>query len=140
MDIDLKEINSHPDKPLPKHIGGVLEKVQRRTADLPATLNLKLAEIAALFHDLGKINPNFQRKLKGEKNVGYSSHAYLSAYGFACFCAANRNKLAAWTKRSEQFFALLAIIARHHGNLPDFDEKILNSDETKRLADFSTLR
>jgi CRISPR-associated endonuclease/helicase Cas3 len=136
MDIDLSKINSHPDKPLPKHIGGVLEKVQRRTANLPTTLNLKLAEIAALFHDLGKINPNFQRKLKGEKNVGYSSHAYLSVYGFVCFCAANRDKLAAWTKRSEQFFALLAIIARHHGNLPDFEEKILNPDETKRLADF----
>ena len=137
MDIDLTTaFNSHTDKLLQVHINGVMAKVKYRTENLPTTLNLKLAEIAALFHDLGKINPHFQRKLKGEKVKEYSSHAYLSAYAFWNFCHSNREKIASWINRNEQIVSLLAINARHHGNLPDFENGILNGDETKRLADF----
>ena len=50
---------SHPDKQLEDHIYGVITKSHKYTS-------LPIAEIAALFHDLGKINPNFQKKL--EKN------------------------------------------------------------------------
>ncbi|CAN5504466.1 CRISPR-associated helicase/endonuclease Cas3 [soil metagenome] len=139
MDTDLTtKFNSHTGKPLQKHLQGVMAKVKYRTENLPTTLNLKLAEIAALFHDLGKINPNFQRKLKGEKVKEDSSHAYLSAYAFWNFCYSNREKLVTWIRRNEQSLILLAMIARHHGNLPDFENGILNKDETKRLADFLT--
>ena len=137
MDIDLTTaFNSHTGKPLQVHINGVMAKVKYRTENLPTALNLKLAEIAALFHDLGKINPHFQRKLNGEKVKEYSSHAYLSAYAFWNFCHFNREKVASWINRNEQVVSLLAINARHHGNLPDFEDGILNGDETKRLADF----
>ena len=135
MDTDLN-FNSHTGKPLQEHLNGVMAKVKYRTENLPTTLNLKLAEIAALFHDLGKINPNFQRKLKGEKVKEYSSHAYLSAYTFGNFCSVNNEKLANWIARSEQIQSLLAMIARHHGNLPDFENGILNERETKNLAEF----
>lgn len=130
------DFNSHTGKPLQEHLNGVMAKVKYRTGNLPTTLNLKLAEIAALFHDVGKINPNFQDKLKGEKVKGYSSHAYLSAYAFGNFCSANNAKLATWISRNEQIHSLFAMIARHHGNLPDFENGIFNQDETKRLADF----
>jgi CRISPR-associated endonuclease/helicase Cas3 len=137
MDIDLTTaFNSHTGKPLQKHLQGVIAKVKYRTEILPTSLNLKLAEIAALFHDLGKINPNFQSKLKGEKVKEYSSHAYLSAYAFACFCQNNAEKVKSWLTRSDQSRSLLALIARHHGNLPDFENGILNKDETTRLANF----
>lgn len=137
MDTDLTTaFKSHSEKYLQDHLQGVMAKVKYRTENLPTTLNLKLAEIAALFHDLGKINPHFQRKLKGEKVNEYSSHAYLSAYAFGNFCSLNNKKLASWTNRNEQIHSLLALIARHHGNLPDFENRILNVDETKRLADF----
>jgi CRISPR-associated endonuclease/helicase Cas3 len=141
MDANLKDdlttaFNSHTGKPLQKHLQGVMAKVKYRTENLPTTLNLKLAEIAALFHDLGKINPNFQDKLKGEKVKEYSSHAYLSAYAFMCFCQNNPEKVKSWMTRSDQSRSLLALIARHHGNLPDFENGILNKDETTRLANF----
>lgn len=137
MDIDLTtSFNSHTGKPLQKHLQGVMAKVKYRTEMLPATLNLKLAEIAALFHDLGKINPNFQNKLKGEKVKEYSSHAYLSAYAFMCFCQNNAEKVNSWMTRSDQFHSFLAIVARHHGNLPDFEKGILNKNETTRLSNF----
>ena len=139
MDTDLTTaFKSHSEKYLQDHLQGVMAKVKYRTENLPTTLNLKLAEIAALFHDLGKINPNFQRKLNGEKVKEYSSHAYLSAYAFWNFCYSNREKLATWISRNEQSLSLLAMIARHHGNLPDFENGILNKDETKRLAAFLT--
>lgn len=141
MDIDLTTaFNSHTGKLLQVHINGVMAKVKYRTENLPTTLNLKLAEIAALFHDLGKINPHFQRKLKGEKVKEYSSHAYLSAYAFWSFCHSNRERIATWVNRNEQCISLLAINARHHGNLPDFENGILNPDETKRLADFLLIK
>ena len=86
MGADMKTFHSHPDKLLIDHLRGVVEKTRQRTP-------LKMAEIAALFHDLGKINPNFQRKLFGEKNIGYSSHAYLSALAWLCFCQMNKESL-----------------------------------------------
>lgn len=136
MDIDIKEYKSHSGKFLQDHLNGVVQKVKKRTLNLPTTLNLKLAEIAALFHDVGKLNPNFQPKLSGEKANGYSSHAYLSAYAFWCFCSVNQNLFENWTTRREQLFSLLAMIARHHGNLPNFEDFILNQNETKNLSDF----
>ncbi|MEW6131056.1 MAG: CRISPR-associated helicase Cas3' [Acidobacteriota bacterium] len=137
MDIDLTTaFDSHPGKPLQKHLSGVVAKVKYRTANLPTSLNLKLAEIAALFHDLGKTNPYFQAKLRGESVNGYSSHAYLSAYVFWNFCQNNREKVLSWVNRNEQCFSLLTMIARHHGNLPDFEDGLFNPDETRRLADF----
>ena len=44
--------------------------------------SLPIAEIAALFHDLGKINPNFQKKLEGLAVNEYSKHSYLSVLAF----------------------------------------------------------
>jgi CRISPR-associated endonuclease/helicase Cas3 len=65
----------------------------KRTRGLPTESDLKIAQIAALFHDLGKINPNFQLKLQGIKTVGYSSHAYLSSFAWFCFARKNETKL-----------------------------------------------
>ena len=66
MDIDLKQkFKSHPDKLLFDHLNGVAEKACIRW-------DSKFAEVISLFHDLGKINPNFQNKLDGKK-TGYSN-------------------------------------------------------------------
>lgn len=70
---DISKYKSHPDKRLPVHIEGVLKKVQKRTS-------LKIAEVAAIFHDLGKINPNFQRKLETDsdyENQGYEESIHI---------------------------------------------------------------
>lgn len=137
MDTDLKTaFKSHSKKYLQEHLNGVMEKVKYRTANLPTTLNLKLAEIAALFHDLGKINPHFQTKLNGEKVKEYSSHAYLSAYAFWNFYASNIELVQSWKSQNEQIYSLMAMIARHHGNLPDFENGIFNQRETERLKEF----
>jgi CRISPR-associated endonuclease/helicase Cas3 len=125
MDIDLTTaFNSHTGKLLQTHISGVMTKVKYRTENLPKTLNLKFAEIAALFHDLGKINPHFQRKLNGEKVKEYSSHAYLSAYSWFRFCLSNQNQVAEWLGERERikqrYKSLGMIISKHHGNLADF--------------------
>ena len=92
--VSLSDYQSHPGKPLQKHISGVIEGVRSRT-------NLKLAEIAAIFHDLGKINPNFQNKLDPqfltkldrELDSDYANHAYLSAFSFLCYCTTNQKEI-----------------------------------------------
>lgn len=138
MDTDLTNtFSSHPGKPLEIHLGGVAEKVLRRTRGLPTNLNLKLAEIAALFHDLGKINPYFQDKLKNIKPQGYSGHSYLSAYALFCFALSNREKIKEWCgNTSEGYLSLVAMIARHHGDLPDFRDRIFKQRPFDELQQF----
>ncbi|MES2733363.1 MAG: CRISPR-associated helicase Cas3' [Bacteroidota bacterium] len=128
---------SHPGKFLEVHIQGVLRKMQKRT-------HLKIAEIAVLFHDLGKINPNFQKKLdpvnKGQA-LGYSGHSYLSTFAFFCYLANNKQDLKeALSVIDESALKLeiqriVAIIAHHHGNLPDLC-KNLKQDPKQDVLEF----
>ena len=118
---DITLLKSHPDKPLLKHVQGVIDNTKKLT-------NSRFAEFVAIFHDLGKINPNFQDKLDPLKSAsGYANHAYLSAYAFFCaFCCNKKNAdvLKKFLNLSEltrnDMIALSVIIAKHHGNLPDF--------------------
>jgi len=145
MLVDVNELLSHPHKKLFTHVGGVISNVKELTKNLPIS---KWAELVAIFHDLGKINPNFQDKLVPNKPVqDYANHAYFSAFAFFCAAITNRAKLQKWLM-SEKFsesdlIALTVIIAKHHGHLldlkPESDEAekhILNGDEVRRLFQF----
>jgi CRISPR-associated endonuclease/helicase Cas3 len=137
MGVDLtNSFFSHPGKPLPDHLCGVARKVLRRTEGLPTSLNLKIAEVAAIFHDLGKINPNFQAKLTPVKAQGYSGHSYLSAYALFCFAQNNREKIKKWCGSTERYLSLVAMIARHHGDLPDFADGIFKQRPFDDLQKF----
>ncbi|MBU0464666.1 MAG: CRISPR-associated endonuclease Cas3'', partial [Proteobacteria bacterium] len=126
--VDLDSYLSHPDKSLLVHTKNVQELIRDTT--------LKIARFAAIFHDIGKLNPNFQAKLKGEKNTGYSNHSYLSAYIFLCYCSANHQEvLKEFNNKPKWLGSILAIIAHHHGDLPDFPF-ILNESEYFRLLNF----
>ena len=142
---DINKLKSHPDKLLFDHIQGVRDNTKKLT-------NSRLAELVAIFHDLGKINPNFQDKLDPLKNArGYANHAYLSAYTFFCtFCYNKKNaeELRRFIGVNEltknDIIALTVIIAKHHGNLPDFTPtdnnrfgaSILSKDENYSLFKF----
>lgn len=130
----MKEYFSHPEKRLETHTKQVTDKTLNRT-------HLKIAEIAALFHDLGKVNPNFQEKLKPiderRKNLGYSSHAYLSTLAWLCFFETNKSLAKEILNGDAALkYSVAVIIARHHGNLPNMDEGFLNCDERDRLKEF----
>lgn len=127
---DITAYKSHPDKTLVKHIEGVVKNVNSRT-------DSKIAETAAVFHDLGKINPNFQAKLEGKTPKGYSNHSLLSAYAFYCMVLADKDKKLS----PNEIIGLIVLIAKHHGNLPDFcpsgnDGYILSRNEIKDLFPF----
>lgn len=127
---DLTTYKSHPDKTLVKHIEGVVKNVNSRT-------DSKIAETAAVFHDLGKINPNFQAKLEGKTPKGYSNHSLLSAYAFYCMVLADEDKKLS----PNEIIGLIVLIAKHHGNLPDFcpsgiDGYVLSRNEIKDLFSF----
>lgn len=117
MVVNISDYKSHPHKELTDHTQGVMDNVKQLTSS-------KLAALAALFHDLGKLNPNFQDKLFNKPVYGYSSHAFLSSFGLLCFYTKNQ----AWLKKElgeedfpYYFLSLLVIVAKHHGNLPDFE-------------------
>ena len=127
---DLTSYKSHPDKLLIEHIEGVVKNVCSRTDSL-------FAETAAIFHDLGKMNPNFQAKLEGKMLKGYSNHSLLSAYVFYCMVMADKNRKLS----PNDIIGLIVLIAKHHGNLPDFcpsgiDGYILPRNEIKDLFSF----
>jgi CRISPR-associated endonuclease/helicase Cas3 len=134
MVVDISKFKSHPHKELTVHTQGVMDNVEELTPS-------KLTALAALFHDLGKLNPNFQTKLKGNPSKGYGNHAYLSSFGLLCFSMKNHQ----WLKKElgeedfqHYFLALLVVIARHHGNLPNFDLPFGGEDsrECKELFKF----
>jgi CRISPR-associated endonuclease/helicase Cas3 len=145
---DIKTFRSHPDKFLLTHVQGVINNTKKLT-------NSKIAELVAIFHDLGKINPNFQRKLDSEKAVGgYSNHSYLSAYAFFCAFGCSRQNMDSLKRflkvddfTQNDLIALTVSIAKHHGNLPDFSPRcgeneafasILSKDENSGLYQFLT--
>jgi CRISPR-associated endonuclease/helicase Cas3 len=128
MVVDLIEgYLSHPTPPktLNKHTKGVIEGTLSST-------NTKVAELAAIFHDVGKMNLGFQVKVNpntervfrklSKFELEYSHHAYISAYAFYCFCCSNIQLLEKELGDNCQIklLGIVAIIARHHGNLPDF--------------------
>jgi CRISPR-associated endonuclease/helicase Cas3 len=120
---------SHPKKWLEDHINGVISKTVMRT-DSP------VAFVAALFHDLGKLNPNFQLKLNGTKVSEYSNHSLLSAAGLICFIFKNRDFLKKWFSEEQniamvKFKMVLAVIIAHHGNLPNLGVMI-NDEATAK--------
>lgn len=144
--VDVITLKSHPDKRLLDHVNGVITNVQKLTEGLSVS---KLIELAAVFHDLGKINPNFQKKLNSTIIVSYSHHAYLSAYAFFSFCIdkSNRELIKTFLNEKEiqnDLIALIILIAKHHGHLPDFCPKstleiepyFLSKDEIKALYTF----
>jgi len=141
MVVNLKHIKSHPDKFLitqengeKGHVDGVIENVKKLT-------DSKWAELVAIFHDLGKINPNFSNKLEPNKTVsGYANHAYFSAFAFFCAFAceeSNRKQIETWIGKESftglELLNLTIIIAKHHGNLPDFSPTISPDDEIARI-------
>jgi len=145
MLVAVDKLNSHPGKPLFTHVDGVISNALKLTKDLDVA---KWAELVAIFHDLGKINPNFQNKLDKTKKVeGYANHAYFSAYAFFCAFLVNENilLLQKWLGVEKltlsDLIALTVIIAKHHGHLLDFkpesedkaDVKVLNSQEIENL-------
>ena len=142
---DINTLLSHPDKLLLTHVQGVRDNTKKLSSS-------KIAELVALFHDLGKINPNFQSKLDPDKTaIGYSNHSYLSAYAFFCAFGCSSQNMEALKRFLEvdtfnpnDLIALTVLIAKHHGNLPDFSPtdhtgtgaSILSKDENSALYQF----
>ena len=126
---NIEKYKSHPNKSLIDHIKGVVENVKRLTSS-------KNAELVAIFHDFGKMNPNFQNKLFNTNVKGYSNHSFLSAYIFFCAIAKLKKELP-----KNEIIAILVSIAKHHGDIPDFmpigtDSYILSRTEIDNLYTF----
>ncbi len=132
MDIDLtKKYRSHPNKLLIDHLKGVTEKAKRNTS-------AKAVELACLFHDLGKINPNFQNKLDGKK-TGYDNHAYLSAFAWLLFCFENKEFYKSnFENDVTHIFSIAAMIAKHHSDLPNMENGFFSNNSSKDLLEFIT--
>lgn len=126
---DLDKYNSHPDKKLTVHVEGVVKGTRSRT-------NLVIADLAAIFHDVGKLNPNFQKKLSPNGTPdGYDHHSYLSAAAFLSYFLKNRTEVLERVGDQNGLGSVLALIARHHGNLPDFP-RILKPREVGDMMAF----
>ena len=116
MGFDLNKCYSHPGKLLKVH----LENVALLSKSITSS---DAAELVSLFHDIGKVNPNFQQKLNGSCPKGYDHHAYLSAYAFLMFLIKNPDIFKALVTpgfNSNNFLvSLITIVAKHHGDLPE---------------------
>ena len=137
MGFDLNKCYSHPGKLLKVHLEKVVSLSKRFTSS-------HAAELVSLFHDIGKVNPNFQEKLNGLCPKEYDHHAYLSAYAFFMFLIKNQDMFKELVPQkfnpNNYLISLITIIAKHHGDLPDMmpngDNSILSSYEVSNLYAF----
>ena len=127
--VDLTKYYSHPDKQIQIHVNGVIKRIEALT-NIDNIDLANITKVAGIFHDVGKLNPNFQSKIRrqSKSHLAYSNHSYLSAISFLSY-AKNANY------EKKYIPIIFAIIAHHHGNLPDFED-IMNSDECSRLLSF----
>jgi len=118
---------SHPKKELKKHTFGVLQKCEKRCA-------LPINSLSVLFHDTGKLNPNFQRIVRGCPSLGYSHHAYLSVLFFYGYLKQNEREIKRYLCAENvgdlqiKILQIIALVAHHHGDLPNFSD-LLNRYE-----------
>lgn len=137
MGADIDIYYSHPDKKLSTHLHNVTELIRNISCD-------EVSQLVALFHDLDKINPNFQDKLLKDTSCGYSNHAYLSGYALLCFLLSQKDKVKkiafAWNISPSNFIlSLVVLVSKHHGDLPDFEprtESILSQSEQEDMLRF----
>lgn len=135
MGFDLNKYYSHPGKLLKVHLENVALLSKRITSS-------DAAGLVSLFHDIGKVNPNFQEKLNGSCPKGYDHHAYLSAYAFLMFLIKNPDKFEVPPEFNSKNYliSLVTVVAKHHGDLPDMmpngDNSILSGYEVSNLYAF----
>lgn len=146
MGFDLNKCYSHPGKLLKVHLENValLSKVYLENVALLSKriTSSDAAGLVSLFHDIGKVNPNFQEKLNGLCPKGYDHHAYLSAYAFLMFLIKNPDKFKVPQGFNSNNFltSLITVVAKHHGGLPDMmpngNNSILSDYEVSNLCIF----
>lgn len=137
MGADIEIFYSHPDKKLSTHLHNVTELMRNISCD-------EVSQLVSLFHDFGKINPNFQKKLSKVTSCGYSNHAYLSGYALLCYLLKHkdmvREKASAWCMSPSNFIlSLVVLVSKHHGDLPDFEprtESVLSQSEQEDMLRF----
>lgn len=125
---------SHPDKLLIDHKKGILS-----LADITDLLLL-----AVFFHDVGKMNDNFQKYIIGEAYSGYKNHAHISAYylikGFDNNRETIMKRFPFITKDNFELILLVLvnIVIGHHGYLRNIDE-LFSVEERDGLSEWDKM-
>lgn len=128
-----KTINPRTGKLITTHTSGVIEKATKKYKG-PKKYK-KYLELIGIFHDVGKLNPNFQDYIFNKKINGYKNHSYLSSIVLLVSIIKNKEE---FTRQYELNFLASAIIqiAKHHGDLPNFSDQKLNPEELNKVIQF----
>lgn len=142
--MSLKRIYSHPEsskytkgKPLTTHIEHVLNKALKKYYG--PEKYIKYIELTAIFHDIGKINPNFQKYLfiinKDDFGGRYKNHGYLSAITLILLIISNKQFFIDNDYDLNLLGLIIILIAKHHCNLPDIvsTRDILSETELEKV-------
>lgn len=119
-------------KPLVDHEKGVLSK-----CDINDLLLL-----IVVFHDVGKMNDNFQKKIMGKPFDGYSHHSYISAYYLINAFVNNERaimKRFSFINKDNYdliLLILLNVIIGHHGCLRNIDDLFNNEEEWDNMIEY----
>lgn len=119
---------SHPDRPLLKHIEEVYENskmfINTQDEDILTAL-----EIAAKTHDFGKYTTYFQKRLYDKSNKNpLGDHSYISAV-FGSFIGIER-----LGEDSYLPLVIYSVINNHHGNLKELKNKLpKNKKDTRNI-------
>jgi len=99
---------------------------------------IKYVELTSIFHDIGKLNPNFQEYLfcrkKSNLEEKYKNHGYLSAITLILLIIFNKKYFTEKYDINLLGFVII-LIAKHHCNLPDLisSSDILSETELEKV-------
>ena len=126
---------SHPDKLLIDHKLGIVKSI--KSVDL-----CDLLLLAILFHDIGKLGTNFQKKINGLKYTGYSNHAHISAYYIINGFLNNKKTIIKHFKSINEknynsiILILVNVVVSHHGYLRDVKNIFTSEDEWNAMVEY----
>ena len=139
----MQELLSHPDKTLLRHLRGVLHNCRTFAAELSISGKLlRVIELCAVLHDLGKASSYFQAYIRsrtpdggpalGVKERKLTNHARISAW-WTFFIVQRELDSDRWA-----MLACLAVL-KHHGNFADVEAmlKVAGNDDKNDMLKIS---
>ena len=129
--VDLAKFLAKPFKTIREHTDELLESVEvLNEFSYIDKKNYELLKIACEYHDYGKINDEFQKRVKSTKKLIFDTEKEV-AHNVLSLCFLNKKEF----ENPEDFYMIAYAILNHHHHTNNFNEIAEKEDLIKQFID-----